>query len=75
MGVCISVTINETNKNYILCFKKRPKSQDILNKLINKNIINNDNYNVFIFTKYNIYDAKYWKIKTLDLIDVEKIRN
>jgi len=75
MGVCISVTINETNKNYILWFKKRPKSQDILNKLINKNIINNDNYNVFIFTKYDIYDAKYWKIKTLDLINIEKIRN
>lgn len=75
MGVCISITVNETNKNYILWFKKRPKSQDILNKLINKNIINNDNYNVFIFTKYNIYDAKYWKIKTLDLIDIKKISN
>lgn len=69
------MNINETNKNYILWFKKRPKSQDILNKLINKNIINNDNYNVFIFTKYDIYDAKYWKIKTLDLINIEKIRN
>ena len=75
MGVCISVNINETNKNYILWFKKRPKSCDILNKLINKKIINNDNYNVFIFTKYNIYDAKYWKIKTLDLIDIKEIIN
>lgn len=72
MGVCISVTINETDETHILWFKKRPRYRDVLNKLIKRNAIDDDNYNVYIFTKYDILDARYWKIKTLDLIDIKK---
>jgi len=74
MGLCISATINETDETHILWFKKRPTYRDVLNKLIKRNAIDDDNYNVYIFTKYKIFDARYWKIKTLDLIDIKKKR-
>jgi hypothetical protein len=74
MGICVSVTIDYEKENNILWFKERPRPHDILTKLKEMKKIDNYNYDVRIFTKYDIFDARYWNIKTLDLIEVKKIK-